>query len=256
MSHDCIALFDDLPYFVERDEESTDLVISQQQEVEEDKADLECLSLSNNEDYEQLPFWCRKEPEVFILIESVLEEAVSLFGHFPSSVEKENFHLSIQEIKLHASIIQVEQEKSLDTTLQNLHQKVNNRNSTFVILRGCPIRCLASSEATEVPEVVLVPKYEDVIKQEAVFGITAKGDQVQLTFPVHGNNMHDHFQSGSRFLCIFYETLQQSIEHLLVFHVFSGTHNHVMRKLLIKKGVLFHPACEWFCLTNYFGWLE
>lgn len=70
MGHDCIASFDDLPCFVEHDEESTDLVISQQHEVEEDKADLECLSLSNNEDYEHLPFWCRKEPKVVTLIES------------------------------------------------------------------------------------------------------------------------------------------------------------------------------------------
>lgn len=147
----------------------------------------------------------------------MLEEVISLFGRLPSSFGKENSNSSIQEIELHVGVVQVEQEQRLDTTLQDLNQEVNNRISTFVISRGCPIRYLANSEATEVLKVILAPKYEDEIEQEVVFGVAAKGDQVQLICPVHGSDMQDHFQNASGFLFIFYETLQQSIEHLYCF---------------------------------------
>lgn len=135
--------------------------------------------------------------------------------------------------------VQVEQEQRLDTTLQNPNQEVNNKSSTFFMSRGYPIRYLASSEATEVPEIMLAPMYEDAIEEETDFGVAAEGDQIQLTYPVQGSNMHDHFQGANKFLCIFYETLQQYFEYLHVFHVLSTMHNHVMNQLLIRKGCYF-----------------
>lgn len=153
-----------------------------------------------------------------------MEEAISFFSN-----EEMSDHLKQRYVKQVGDQVPCLFEK----------QEITNGSSSFVLSKGCPIKYLANSEATEVPEIMFAPNYEDAIDEEANLGVTAEGDPIQLTYPVQESNMHDHFQGASKFICTFYETLRQSIEYLHVFHVLSAMYNHVMHYLLIKKGCYF-----------------